>query len=42
VHKAALRGWGPSSIHRRSWIFMENLPWSGIRRDDRSLRLFTI
>lgn len=30
VHKAALRGWGPSSIHRRSWIFMEGLCWRGL------------
>lgn len=29
-HKAALKAWGPSSIHRRSWVFMDNLPW-GIR-----------
>ncbi len=29
-HKAALRAWGPTSIHRRSWIFMEHLPW-GVR-----------
>src|SRR5262249_54670711 len=27
VHKAALRGYGPSAIHRRSWIFMEGLCW---------------
>jgi len=26
-HKAALRAWGPSSIHRRSWVFMDSLPW---------------
>ena len=31
-HKAALRGWGPSAIHRRSWIFMEGLPYAGIPR----------
>ncbi len=31
-HKLALRGYGPTSIHRRSWVFMENLPWSGIKR----------
>jgi ribonuclease HII len=30
VHKAALRGYGPSAIHRRSWIFMENLCWPGV------------
>jgi ribonuclease HII len=27
-HKAALAGWGPSAIHRRSWVFMESIPWS--------------
>jgi len=26
-HKAALRAFGPTSIHRRSWVFMESLPW---------------
>lgn len=26
-HKAALRAWGPSSIHRRNWVFMSGLPW---------------
>jgi ribonuclease HII len=31
-HKAALRGMGPSSIHRRTWVFMDNLPWSGVPR----------
>lgn len=31
-HKAALAGWGPSVIHRRSWVFMDKLPWSGIPR----------
>ena len=31
-HKAALRGIGPSAIHRRTWVFMEDLPWSGVRR----------
>jgi ribonuclease HII len=31
-HKAALQGYGPTAIHRRSWVFMESLPWSGIRR----------
>jgi len=29
-HKAALAGYGPSSIHRRSWIFMESLCWRGL------------
>ncbi len=26
-HKMALRAWGPTSIHRRSWVFMDNLLW---------------
>ena len=26
-HKMALKAWGPTSIHRRTWIFMEHLPW---------------
>lgn len=32
VHKAALQAWGPSSIHRRSWAFMDDLIWGGISR----------
>jgi len=33
THVAALQGWGPSAIHRRSWVFMDNyVPWTGIRR----------
>lgn len=31
-HKAALAYFGPSAIHRRSWVFMDRLPWSGVRR----------
>jgi ribonuclease HII len=31
-HKAALHAWGPSAIHRRSWVFMDHLPWSGVNR----------
>lgn len=31
-HKAALQAWGPSVIHRRSWVFMDHLPWTGIPR----------
>jgi ribonuclease HII len=31
-HQAALRGMGPSAIHRRSWVFMDSLPWTGIVR----------
>jgi ribonuclease HII len=31
-HKAALQGYGPTTIHRRSWVFMDSLPWSGVQR----------
>jgi ribonuclease HII len=31
-HKLALKGYGPSSIHRRSWVFMERLAWRGVVR----------
>ena len=31
-HKAALQAFGPTSIHRRRWIFMEHMPWTGIPR----------
>lgn len=30
VHRAALAGYGPSAIHRRSWVFMEQLCWRGL------------
>lgn len=30
VHKAALAAYGPSAIHRRSWVFMEGLCWGGL------------
>jgi ribonuclease HII len=26
-HRMALQAYGPTAIHRRSWIFMEALPW---------------
>jgi ribonuclease HII len=29
LHQAALRGYGPSAIHRRSWAFVRDLPWCG-------------
>lgn len=30
LHKTALQGYGPSAIHRRTWVFMDNfVPWSG-------------
>ncbi len=28
-HKMALAAWGPTSIHRRSWVFMDHLVWGG-------------
>lgn len=28
-HKMALAAWGPSAIHRRSWVFMDRLVWGG-------------
>ena len=32
VHKAALQGYGPIGIHRRTWIFMDHyVPWPGDR-----------
>ncbi len=27
-HRIALSGYGPTSIHRRSWAFMDSLPWT--------------
>ncbi|MEM7322407.1 MAG: ribonuclease HII [Actinomycetota bacterium] len=31
-HRAALQGYGPTTIHRRSWVFMDGLTWSGTKR----------
>ncbi|MCU1453719.1 MAG: rnhB [Acidimicrobiales bacterium] len=31
-HKMALRGLGPSAIHRHSWAFMDDIPWTGAKR----------
>ena len=31
-HKVALQAWGPTSIHRRSWVFMDHLSWAGVPR----------
>ena len=37
THLAALQAWGPSPIHRRSWVFMDNyVPWPSIRRTIRN------
>ncbi|MBV1893457.1 MAG: ribonuclease HII, partial [Ilumatobacteraceae bacterium] len=33
IHKAALAGFGPSAIHRRTWVFMDNyVPWTATPR----------
>jgi ribonuclease HII len=34
-HKAALRAYGPTSIHRRTWVFMDHLVW-GLPRPARA------
>ncbi len=31
-HRTAINAYGPTSIHRRSWVFMDNLPWTGVAR----------
>lgn len=31
-HKMAIAAHGPTTIHRRSWSFMDDLPWTGIDR----------
>ncbi len=31
-HRAALAMLGPSAVHRRSWSYMEELPWGGLER----------
>jgi ribonuclease HII len=31
-HQLALAGMGPTSIHRRSWVFMDGLVWAGVPR----------
>jgi ribonuclease HII len=42
-HRMALAGMGPTTIHRRSWVFMDTIPWTGIPRvrpPDPQLALF--
>ena len=31
-HIAALAAWGPCAIHRRRWVFMDHLRWTGVPR----------
>jgi ribonuclease HII len=40
VHKCALAAYGPCSIHRRSWIFMDYCLWGGLPRFLRQPQLF--
>jgi ribonuclease HII len=35
IHKAALQAWGPTAIHRQSWVFMDHLMWNGLSRYQR-------
>ena len=35
-HRMALAAFGPTTIHRISWSYMDDLPWSGVHRSDRS------
>jgi ribonuclease HII len=35
AHKIALHGYGPSAIHRRSWVFMDGLAWNGVAKFER-------
>jgi ribonuclease HII len=35
IHKAAIQALGPTTIHRRSWSFMDGIPWNGVRRYER-------
>jgi ribonuclease HII len=37
-HKAALAAFGPTTIHRRAWVFMDHLPWAGVTRLVRDLQ----
>ena len=31
-HQMAIQAYGPTSIHRRSWAFMDNMAWTGVPR----------
>jgi len=34
-HTAALQWYGPSPIHRQSWVFMDGIAWNGLERFER-------
>lgn len=40
VHQLALAGYGPTAIHRRSWLFMDALPWFRCRPEVEQRSLF--
>lgn len=40
-HKTALQAWGATTLHRRSWVFMDHTPWGGRTYNDRQLDLFS-
>jgi ribonuclease HII len=48
VHKCALAAFGPTTIHRRSWVFVDSLPWAddpawaGAEAADRQPSLFDV
>lgn len=37
-HRIALDGYGPTSIHRTSWAFMDSMVWPGCQRTDEARR----
>lgn len=39
THKLALAGYGPTAIHRRSWKFMDSLPWAQRSPNEHQLAL---
>jgi ribonuclease HII len=39
-HKSALAAFGPTSIHRRSWVFMDHIPWAGVPRRSAQIALW--
>jgi ribonuclease HII len=39
-HKSALAAFGPTSIHRRSWVFMDHIPWAGVPRRSAQVSLW--
>lgn len=40
-HRMALNAYGPTAIHRQSWSFMDDLPWSGVARFSNEPQLFS-